>query len=81
MRRVSNVSPCPRNTHSDPVYYYGLCVLTKNIGRRLSLELQCSYQGQQSDVGQTFGTLHKKTSPVWKHFSEFEPTQGLYNNT
>ena len=75
MRRVSIVSPCPRNTHSHPAYY-GLCVLTKNIGRRLSLELQCSYQGQQGDVGQIFGRLHKKTSPVWKHFSKFEPTQG-----
>ena len=33
--------------------YYGLCVLTKDIGRRLPLELQCSYQGQQGDVCQS----------------------------
>ena len=33
--------------------YYGLCVLIKDIGRRLPLQLQCSYQGQQGDVGQS----------------------------
>ena len=33
--------------------YYGLCVLIKDIGRRLPLELQCSYQGQQGDVGRS----------------------------
>ena len=26
-----------------------LCVLIKDIGRRLPLQLQCSYQGQQGD--------------------------------
>ena len=31
--------------------YYWVCVLIKDIGRRLPLELQCSlYQGQQGDV-------------------------------
>ena len=31
--------------------YFGLCVLFKDtIGRRLPLQLQCSYQGQQGDV-------------------------------
>ena len=34
--------------HSDRAYY-GLCVLIKDIGRRLPLQLQCSYQGQQGD--------------------------------
>ena len=35
--------------------YYWVCVLVKNIGRRLSLEPQCSllYQGQQGDVHQS----------------------------
>ena len=33
--------------------YYGLCVLIKDIGRRLPLQLQCSYQGQQGDVRQS----------------------------
>ena len=33
--------------------YYGLCVLIKDIGRRLPLQLQCSNQGQQGDVRQS----------------------------
>ena len=33
--------------------YYGLCILIKGIGRRLTLQLQCSYQGQQGDVSQS----------------------------
>ena len=33
--------------------YYGLCVLIKDIGRQLSLQLQCCYQGQQGDVSQS----------------------------
>ena len=33
--------------------YYGLCVLSKDIGRPLPLQLQCSYQGQQGDVSQS----------------------------
>ena len=32
---------------------YGLGVLIKDIGRRLPLQLQCSYQGQQGDVGRS----------------------------
>ena len=31
----------------------GLSVLIKDIGRRLPLQLQCSYQGQQGDVTQS----------------------------
>ena len=30
-----------------------LCVLIKDIGRRLPLQLQCSYQGQQGDFSQS----------------------------
>ena len=30
-----------------------LCVLVKDIGRRLPLQLQCSYQGQQGVVRQS----------------------------
>ena len=30
-----------------------MCVLINDIGRRLPLELQCSYQGQQGDVSQS----------------------------
>ena len=32
---------------------YGLCVLIKDIGRQLPLQLQCSYQGPQGDVSQS----------------------------
>ena len=31
----------------------GLCGLIKGIGRRLPLQLQCSYQGQQDDFSQS----------------------------
>ena len=30
-----------------------VCVLIQDIGRRLPLQLQCSYQGQQGDVSQS----------------------------
>ena len=30
-----------------------MCVLNKDIGRRLPLQLQCSYQGQQGDFSQS----------------------------
>ena len=43
---------CKLCEYSDRAYY-GLCVLIKDIGRRLPLELQCSYQGQQGDVRQS----------------------------
>ena len=38
--------------YSDRAYYW-LCVLIKGIGRRLPLQLQCSYQGQQGAVRQS----------------------------
>ena len=39
--------------------YYGLCVLIEDIGRRLPLQLQCSYQGQQGDVRQSVRGSYK----------------------
>ena len=33
--------------------HYELCVLIKGVGRRLPLQLQCSYQGQQGDICQS----------------------------
>ena len=42
--------------------YHGLCVLIKDIGRRLPLELQCSYQGQQGDVRQSVRGNYKPVS-------------------
>ena len=49
-RNSSISASCVR--YSDRAYY-GLCVLIKDIGRRLPLQLQCSYQGQQGDVSQS----------------------------
>ena len=50
--------------------YYGLCVLIKDIGRRLPLQPQCSYQGQQGDVrqsvrGNDFGLTPSQLKPVF----------------
>ena len=39
--------------------YYELCVLSKDIGRRPPLQLQCSYQGQQGDVRQSVRENYK----------------------
>ena len=39
-------------SYSDRAYH-GLCVLIKDIGRRLPLQLQCIYQGKQSDYSQS----------------------------
>ena len=39
--------------------YYELCVLIKDIGRRLPLQLQCRYQGQQGDVSQSVREKYK----------------------
>ena len=40
--------------YSDRAYYWVVCVLIKDIGRRLPLELQSSLsQGQQGDVSQS----------------------------
>ena len=50
--------------------YYGLCVLIKDIDRRLPLQLQCSYQGQQGDVKQSVRgkymvyVLYKRKGPL-----------------
>ena len=39
--------------------HYELCVLIKDIGRRLPLQLQCSYQGQQDDFCQSVRENYK----------------------
>ena len=38
---------------------YGYCVLIKDICRRLPLQLQCGYQGQQGDVSQSLRGNYK----------------------
>ena len=44
--------------HSDRAHFE-LCVLIKDIGRRLPLQLQCSYQGQQGDFSQSVRGKYK----------------------
>ena len=52
--------------------YYGLCVLIKDIGRRLPLELQCSYQGKQGDVIQFAETIKpvSEGDEIWQLWKE-----------
>ena len=40
------------------------CVFIKDIGRRLPLQLQCSYQGQQGDVSQSVPYVLFVTQPA-----------------
>ena len=57
----------------------GLCVLMKDLGRRLNLQLliQCSYQEQQGDVSQSVRENIKPVSEgdkiwqLWKEMREF----------
>ena len=58
--------------------YYGLCVLIKDIGRRLPLQLQqCSYQDQQGDVRQSGAETTEPVSEgdkiwqLWKEMHQF----------
>ena len=58
---------------------YGLCVLIKDIGRRLSVELQCSYQGQQGDVSLCAETI----KPVFegdKNLTAVEGNASVYQS-
>ena len=49
--------------------HYELCVFIKDIGRRLPLQLQCSYQGQQGDFSQ---------SVRWNYKTRFWGGQNMY---
>ena len=45
--------------YADRAYQW-VCVLIRDVGRRLPLELQCSlYQGQQGDVSRSVGGTYK----------------------
>ena len=44
--------------------YYGWCVLAEGIGRRLPLQVQCSYQCQQGGVSQSVRGNYK--TRVWE---------------
>ena len=62
--------------YSDRAYYW-VCVLIKDIGRRLPLQLQCSYQGQQGDVSKSVRGNNKtrfegdKIWQLWKEMHQF----------
>ena len=59
--------------------YYGLCVLIKNTGRRLPLELQlCSYQGQQGDVSQSVRGNHKNHFRGGQNLTAVEGNASVY---
>ena len=58
--------------------YYGLCGLIKDIGRRLPLELQCSYQGQQGDVGQSVRGNYKTRFWGGQHLTAAEENASVY---
>ena len=57
--------------------YYRLCILNKDIGRRLPFQLQCSYRGQQGDVRQSVRGNYKPVSErdkiwqLWKEMHQF----------
>ena len=45
--------------------YHGLCVLIKDIDRRLPLQLQCIYHGQQGDVSESVRGNYKIKTRFW----------------
>ena len=53
----------------------GVCVLVKDIGRRLPLQLQCSYQGQQGDDSQSVRGWYITGTPAFP-YSTFD-TPGI----
>ena len=56
------------------------CVLIKDIGRRLPLQLQCSYQGQQDDFSQSVRGnpyIYEPVAPV-AYQVILEPGIGLF---
>ena len=59
--------------------YYGLCVLIKDIGQRLPLQLQCSYQGQQGDVSQSVRGNYKTRFWGGKNLTAVEGNASVYH--
>ena len=71
----------------DTPMYYGLCVLIKDIGRRLPLQLQCSNPGQQGYVSQSVRGNYKTRFWGGQHLTavkgkvgncEVDPTSYLF---
>ena len=51
---------------------HGLCVLIKDIGRRLPLQLQCSHQGQRSGARQSVRGNYKNRFWGWQNLTAME---------
>ena len=58
--------------------YYELCVLIKDIGRRLPLQLQCSFQGQQGDFSQSVRGNYKTRSWGGQNLTAVEGNVSFY---
>ena len=58
--------------------YYGLCVLNKDRGRRLPLQLQCSYHGQQGDVRQSVRGNYKTRFWGGQNLTSVEGNASVY---
>ena len=58
--------------------YHGLSVLIKDIGRRLRLQLQCSYQGQQGDLRQSVRGNYKTRSWGGQNLTAVEGNASVY---
>ena len=54
------------------------CVLIKDIGRRLPLQLQCSYQGQQGDVRQSVRGNYKTGFRGGQNLTAVEGNASVY---
>ena len=55
-----------------------MCVLIKDIGRRLPLELQYSYQGQQGDVSQSVRENYKTRFSGGQNLTAVEGNASVY---
>ena len=55
-----------------------MCILIKNIGRRLPLELQCSYRGQQGDVSQSVRGNYKTRICGGQNLTAVEGNASVY---
>ena len=58
--------------------YYGLCVLIKDIGRRLPVQSQCSYQGQKGDVSQSVRGNYKTRFCGGQNLTAVEGNASVY---
>ena len=60
--------------------HYELCVLMKDMGRRLPLQLQCSYQGQQGDFSQSVRWNYKARFWGGQNLTAVEGNASVYQS-